>query len=165
MKRRVSVGLITAWSLPFSFLIGLLGRLSIFNQWRDHLRVMHRSPAGGNVTVFVCWKKNNFMSTQYNLSAWLTYLSSPTWGFTASKGPAELGIVDLMLCTGTFSSNTRLLFAVLHVRGGHFAKAENLVLKTIRSGLACNKSHKSDFHMQLKYFSISFSLKMWHVLD
>lgn len=126
VKRRVSVGLITAWSLPFSFLIGLLseGRLLIFNQWTDHLRVMHRSPGwGGNVTVFVCWKKNNFMSTQYNLSAWLT--SSPTWGFTASEGLAELGIVDLMLCTGTFSSNTRLLFAVLHVRGGRFAKAEN----------------------------------------
>lgn len=40
-------------------------------------------------------------------------------------GLAELRIVDL-LCTATFSSNIRLLFAVQHVRGDHFAQELNL---------------------------------------
>lgn len=32
---------------------------------------------------------------------------------------AELQIVDLLLCTGTFSSNTTPLFAVSHAPRGH----------------------------------------------
>lgn len=42
----------------------------------------------GNVMEFVCWK-NNFMGSQYTLSACLT--SSPTWGFTACGAVLNLG--------------------------------------------------------------------------
>lgn len=50
------------------------GFCQIFNHWGDQ----SRTGASGNVMVFACCKKNNFMCTQYNLSVWLT--SSPTWG-------------------------------------------------------------------------------------
>lgn len=56
-----------------------------FHLWLDHNLIIEQIMSEsctevtiGNVMVFVCWKKHNFMSAPYNLSAWLT--SSPTWG-------------------------------------------------------------------------------------
>lgn len=48
-------------------------------------------------------------------------------------GLDELQIVDLLLCTGTFSSNTRLLFAVWHGGGGWFVQIEDLIFENNQS--------------------------------
>lgn len=56
------------------------------------------------------------------------------YGFAA---PPELEIVDLLLCAGTFSSNTRAVFALR----GPLAQAKNLLVEIIRLWLSCTKTN------------------------